>query len=75
MNFKALFLFVALWSLLVYYPLAHMVWVENGFIASLGSVDFAGGTAGLFQFPNKTSLAGVSTVRRVCFSDSTGCFL
>lgn len=43
MNFKALFLFVALWSLLVYYPLAHMVWGENGFIVSLGSVDFAGG--------------------------------
>lgn len=43
MNFKALFLFVALWSLIVYYPLAHMVWGENGFIASLGSVDFAGG--------------------------------
>jgi len=44
MNFKALFLFVALWSLLVYYPLAHMVWGTGGFLGSvLGSVDFAGG--------------------------------
>ncbi len=43
MKFKALFLFTALWSLVVYYPLAHMVWGEGGFLAAIGSVDFAGG--------------------------------
>lgn len=44
MNFKALFFFIALWSLVVYYPLAHMVWGSEGFLgAVLGSVDFAGG--------------------------------
>lgn len=44
MNFKALFIFVALWSLVVYYPLAHMVWGTDGLLgAVLGSVDFAGG--------------------------------
>ncbi len=43
MRFKALFLFVALWSVVVYYPLAHMVWGQDGFLASIGSVDFAGG--------------------------------
>ena len=43
MNFKALFLFIILWSLVVYYPLAHMVWGEGGFLAAIGSVDFAGG--------------------------------
>lgn len=43
MRFKALFLFVILWSIIVYYPLAHMVWGEGGFLASIGSVDFAGG--------------------------------
>lgn len=43
MRFKALFAFIALWSLVVYYPLAHMVWGEGGFLASIGSVDFAGG--------------------------------
>lgn len=42
-RFKALMLFVILWSLVVYYPLAHMVWGEGGFLASIGSVDFAGG--------------------------------
>ena len=43
MRFKALFLFVALWSVVVYYPLAHMVCGEGGLLAALGSVDFAGG--------------------------------
>lgn len=43
MKFKALFIFIALWSIVVYYPLAHMVWGEGGFLAEIGSVDFAGG--------------------------------
>lgn len=43
MKFKALFLFVTLWSFVVYYPLAHMVWGEDGLLAAIGSVDFAGG--------------------------------
>lgn len=43
MRFKALFLFVALWSVVIYYPLAHMVWGEGGLLAAIGSVDFAGG--------------------------------
>ena len=43
MKFSALFIFVAVWSLLVYYPLAHMVWGAGGLISSLGAVDFAGG--------------------------------
>ena len=43
MRFSALFIFVAVWSLLVYYPLAHMVWGDGGLIRALGAVDFAGG--------------------------------
>ena len=31
MKFKALFIFVAIWSVIVYYPMAHMVWGEGGF--------------------------------------------
>ena len=42
-KFKALFFFVLFWSILVYYPMAHMVWGEGGFLAEIGSVDFAGG--------------------------------
>lgn len=44
MRFKALFFFMILWLLVVYYPLAHMVWGHGGFLGEvLGSVDFAGG--------------------------------
>ena len=43
MKFKALFLFIIFWSTLVYYPMAHMVWGIGGFLAKIGSVDFAGG--------------------------------
>jgi Amt family ammonium transporter len=49
MKFSAFALFTALWSLMVYFPMAHMVWGKGGFLnAYLGGVipcfDFAGGT-------------------------------
>lgn len=43
MKFQSLFVFLVLWSIVVYYPMAHMVWAEGGFLAKIGSVDFAGG--------------------------------
>ena len=43
MKFSAIFIFIAVWSILVYYPMAHMVWGDGGLIRSLGAVDFAGG--------------------------------
>ncbi|MGD9474508.1 MAG: ammonium transporter [Eubacteriaceae bacterium] len=43
MRFKAMFIFVATWLTLVYFPLAHMVWGESGLNLNLGAVDFAGG--------------------------------
>ncbi len=43
MKFSSLFIFVAAWSVLVYYPLAHMVWGDGGFLRNLGALDFAGG--------------------------------
>jgi ammonium transporter, Amt family len=43
MRFPALMLFTPLWSLLVYYPLAHMMWGKGGLLNSIGAVDFAGG--------------------------------
>lgn len=43
MKFKALFIFIIAWSTIVYYPMAHMVWGLGGFLAKIGSVDFAGG--------------------------------
>src|SRR5689334_12972915 len=49
MKFSALLLFLTLWSLIVYCPMAHMVWGKGGLLnASLGgafpTLDFAGGT-------------------------------
>jgi len=49
MKFSAMLLFMTLWSLIVYFPMAHMVWGKGGLLsASLGGripcFDFAGGT-------------------------------
>lgn len=43
MRFSALFIFVGMWSLIVYYPLAHMMWADGGFLKQIGAIDFAGG--------------------------------
>lgn len=42
-SFKAWLLILALWSLLVYVPVAHWVWGPGGWIATHGGLDFAGG--------------------------------
>jgi ammonium transporter, Amt family len=49
MKFSAMLLFMTLWALIVYFPMAHMVWGKGGLLsASLGgkipAFDFAGGT-------------------------------
>jgi Amt family ammonium transporter len=44
MKFGAYLVFISLWSLVVYTPLAHMVWGQGGFLHDLGALDFAGGT-------------------------------
>lgn len=44
MKFKAYVIFIILWSLLVYSPVAHWVWGVGGWIRELGALDFAGGT-------------------------------
>lgn len=44
MKFSALLVFIALWSVIVYAPIAHMVWEPTGWLASSGIQDFAGGT-------------------------------
>jgi Amt family ammonium transporter len=44
MKFSAVLLFAALWSVLVYAPVAHWVWEPGGWLARLGALDYAGGT-------------------------------
>lgn len=43
-RFKSYILFIVLFSLLIYAPLAHMTWHSEGFFFKMGVLDFAGGT-------------------------------
>jgi len=43
MRFVPYLIFITLWSILIYAPIAHMVW-GGGFLGKLGAFDFAGGT-------------------------------
>ena len=42
-KFSAWMLFVPIWTVLVYVPIAHWVWNPDGWIAKLGALDYAGG--------------------------------
>src|SRR5512136_1203061 len=42
-KFRSLLIFIVLWSTLIYAPIAHWVWNPDGWLYSLGAVDFAGG--------------------------------
>src|SRR6202795_2492820 len=49
MKFSAMLLFTVLWALIVYFPMAHMVWGKGGLLnaalgGKIGCFDFAGGT-------------------------------
>ena len=44
MKFSAFLIFVALWVLLVYAPIAHWVWNAQGWLFGAGALDYAGGT-------------------------------
>ena len=43
-KFSGLLVFGLIWLTIVYFPMAHMVWSGDGFFASRGALDFAGGT-------------------------------
>ncbi len=42
-SFKALLIFIILWTTLIYSPVANWVWGQTGWLHSLGVIDFAGG--------------------------------
>ena len=44
MRFSAVVIFMSLWTLIVYAPIAHWVWEPNGWLARMGVLDFAGGS-------------------------------
>jgi len=43
MRFRSYLVFIILWSIFIYYPVAHWVWGKGGWLGSLGVFDFAGG--------------------------------
>ena len=43
-KFSSMLWFIALWSLVVYAPIAHWVWEPGGWLAQMGALDFAGGS-------------------------------
>ena len=43
MKFSAWVAFISIWLLVVYCPIAHMVWAAEGWIFKAGAIDFAGG--------------------------------
>ncbi|BAV04626.1 ammonium transporter [Filimonas lacunae] len=62
-RFTAYVLFVALFGLLVYAPLAHWSWHPNGFLAKMGVFDFAGGTV-VHISAGCAALAGALVLKR-----------
>jgi len=42
-KFRSLLIFIVLWSTIIYAPIAHWVWNPDGWLRSLGAIDFAGG--------------------------------
>lgn len=42
-KFRSLLIFIILWSTLIYAPIAHWIWNPDGWLRSLGAIDFAGG--------------------------------
>ena len=58
-TFKAYFVFLTLWLLLVYFPFVHMIW-GNGLLAKWGVLDFAGGIV-------VHNIAGIAALAAVLF--------
>ena len=62
-RFTSYILFIALFSLLVYAPLAHWSWHPAGFLAKMGALDFAGGTV-VHISAGCAALAGALVLKR-----------
>lgn len=62
-RFTAYILFIVLFSLFVYAPLAHWSWHPDGFLAKMGALDFAGGTV-VHISAGCAALAGAIVLKR-----------
>jgi Amt family ammonium transporter len=76
MKFSAMLLFTVLWSLMVYFPMAHMVWGKGGLLnAALGGsipcLDFAGGTVVHITSGVSALVCALYLGKRLGYPDST----
>ncbi|MFA6277326.1 MAG: ammonium transporter [Pedobacter sp.] len=62
-RFTSYILFIVLFALLVYSPLAHMTWSPDGFLLKMGVLDFAGGTV-VHISAGMAALAGALVLKR-----------
>ncbi len=62
-RFTAYILFIALFSILVYAPIAHWTWHPDGFLFKMGALDFAGGTV-VHVSAGCAALAGALVLKR-----------
>ena len=62
-NFKSYVVFMILFSLFIYAPLAHMTWASGGFLYEMGVLDFAGGTV-VHMSAGWAALAGAIYLKR-----------
>jgi len=62
-RFTSFLLFIVLFSLFVYAPLAHWSWHPSGFLAQMGALDFAGGTV-VHISAGCAALAGAMVLKR-----------
>ena len=62
-RFTAYILFIAMFSILVYAPIAHWTWHPDGFLFKMGALDFAGGTV-VHISAGCAALAGALVLKR-----------
>jgi Amt family ammonium transporter len=71
MKFSAYVLFIVLWVTVVYAPVAHWVWANNGWLRSMGVLDFAGGTVVHINSGVAALASALIIGRRIGFGEQT----
>src|SRR5260370_13751366 len=75
MKFSAMLLFTVLWTLVVYFPMAHMVWGKGGLLNAFSGgripcFDFAGGTVVHITSGVSALVCAIYLGNRICFPSS-----
>jgi Amt family ammonium transporter len=71
MRFSSFLVFVVIWLTVVYAPLAHWVWGVDGWIHSLGALDYAGGTVVHIKSGVAALVAAIIIGRRLGYGESS----